>query len=137
MYDEPQLSKHSRDYVKELSALSDTQIARIERVCGALERQFHAEADKEAHQKIRILFQRAAKEWLPFIVYCLTFAPVAGVAIYKIVSLDGWQLVVSWIGLLLLMLIPIIFIPRLKRLPNTESDTISPIELQDSNLPKK
>ena len=123
MCDDFPITKEHRQYVKEVTALSEVEIQKVERVCNALRCQFLAEADKEAHQKIRILFERAAKEWLPFIVYCLTFASVGGVAIYKIVSLDGWKLIVSWIGLILLMLIPVLFAPWLHR-HKSEDDKI-------------
>ncbi len=115
MNDDIYFNENQRNYAKEIGSYSDEQIRKIERVCNALKRRFNAEASKEAHQKFRILFQRAAKEWLPFIIYCLTFAPVAGAAIWKIVSLEGWQFVVAWIFLIILMALPAIFMPLFRK----------------------
>ena len=115
MYDNNEISQQSKQYVKELSSLSNADIEKIERVCNALQQQFQAEAAKESQQKMRILFQRAAQEWLPFIIYCITFSPVAVASIWNITSLEGWQLIISWIGLIVVMLIPVLFATLLKR----------------------
>lgn len=101
--------------VKQYSSLSESQIEQVERICEALEKRFNAEAEMESQQKIRILFQRAAKEWLPFIIYCLTFAPVAGVSVWRIAEIGGLMQIVAWIGLILVMVIPVWFVPRFHR----------------------
>ncbi len=126
MYEEYEITENQRKYAKELSKFSEEKIIKVERICSALAHSFNAEANKESHQKTRILFQRAAKEWLPFIVYCLTFAPVAGVAVWRIVELEGWFQAIGWIGLILVMAIPGFSAPYLQRkLQNNTKDKIA------------
>lgn len=100
---------------KQIAVLKEEEIRNIERVCFALERSFNAEANKESHLKFRILFERAGKEWLPFIIYCLTFGTVAAASIYFISKLSGWELIVSWAGLIIVMLIPLWCAPFLHK----------------------
>jgi formate-dependent nitrite reductase membrane component NrfD len=122
MDDEYTVSKKERDYAIELSNLPESKIEKIERVCAALEKRFDAEAAKESQQKFRILFQRTAKEWLPFIVYCLIFGPVAAASVWKIVEIQGWWQVGAWIGLIIVMLIPIFSAPFLYKIINKKSE---------------
>lgn len=113
MYDDDyRLSKQSRDYVKEIGSLSEKEIEKIERVCGALERQFSAEASKEAHQKMRILFQRAAKEHLPFIIYFIYMSVVGVAAFWNINKVTEWFLIAYLVALVLIMLVPLIALLR-------------------------
>ena len=123
-----QIDKKTRNYAKELASLSEKDIEKIERVCSALEKRFNAEAEKESQQKFRILFERAGKEWLPFIIYCLTFAPVAGVSVYRIVDLEGWWQIGAWIALIMIMLIPVFFAPYLHKFTNREKTDLSSYE---------
>jgi len=108
-------NENQRNYAKEISSYSFEQIEKLERVCNALERRYNAEASKEAHQKFRILFQRAAKEWLPFIIYCLTFAPVAVASVWRIVELQGKLAVLGWVGLIIVMALPAVFMPLFRK----------------------
>ena len=95
------IDKKTLNHIEEICSLSPDQINKIERVCDALENRFNAEAAKESHQKFRILFERAAREWLPFIVYCLTFGPATAVSIWRIVTLEiWWHLVIAFIALI-------------------------------------
>lgn len=114
MYEED-ISSRTVSNAEHIASLKEEEIRKIERVCSALEKSFNAEADKESHLKFRILFERAGKEWLPFIVYCLTFGTVAATSVYFISKLQGWWLVVSWIGLIFVMLIPVLCSPFLHK----------------------
>lgn len=79
-------------------------------VCRALERQFNVEAAKESHQKFRILFQRAAEEHLPFIVYCLSFAGIGIAAFININKVTGYYLYAYLGALVLIMLVPLLLL---------------------------
>jgi hypothetical protein len=114
--DEYRLGKQSREYVKDITNLSEKEIEKVERVCNALERQFSAEANKEAHQKIRILFERAAREHLPFIVYCLYMSAVGITAFINISKVEGGYLIAYLVALVLIMLVPLfLVIPKIRR----------------------
>lgn len=115
MDEEYRFSKEEIKNLKEITQFTPQEIEKIERVQGALERKFNAEASKESQQKFRILFERAAKEWLPFIIYCLTFGPVSAVSVYNITKLEGWWQLMGWIGLILIMVVPILSAPFLHK----------------------
>ncbi|MFA6089466.1 MAG: hypothetical protein WC755_06385 [Candidatus Woesearchaeota archaeon] len=118
MEDEYKIGKQSRDYVKEITSLSEKDIEKVERVCNALEKQYNAEACKEGEQKYRILFERAAKEHLPFIVYCIYMSAVGITAFININKVTDWYLIAYLIALVLIMLVPLILlIPKKKELP--------------------
>ena len=106
--------KYKDKYIDDTTSLSEKEIEKIERVSDAIEKRYDAEARKESQLKMRILFQRTAPEMLPFVIYCLTFAPIATYSLFKIIDLKGtpefyWGLG----GLLIIMILPIFALPRL------------------------
>ena len=106
--------KYNDKYIDDTTSLSEKEIEKIERVSEAIEKRFDAEARKESQLKMRILFQRTAPEMLPFVIYCLTFSPIATYSLFKIIDLKGtpefyWGLG----GLLIIMIFPILVLPRL------------------------
>ena len=106
--------KYKDKYIDDTTSLSEKEIEKIERVSDAIEKRYDAEARKESQLKMRILFQRTAPEMLPFVIYCLTLAPIATYSLFKIIDLKGtpefyWGLG----GLLIIMILPIFALPRL------------------------
>jgi len=99
---------------KEILSLSESQIQKIERVKGAIEKSEQAEADKESQKKLRILFERAPEETLPFLVYCIWVA-AAGLSsfFYLINTFEGRVLYVLIGFLLVILILPIIILPKL------------------------
>ena len=106
--------KYKDKYIDDATSLSEKEIEKIERVSEAIEKRYDAESRKESQYKMRILFQRTAPEMLPFVIYCLTFAPIAAYSLFKIIDLKGtpefyWGLG----GLLIIMILPFFVLPRL------------------------
>ena len=135
--------KYKDKYINDTTSLSEKEIEKIERVSEAIEKRYDSEARKESHLKMRILFQRTAPEMLPFVIYCLTFAPIATYSLFKIIDLKGtpefyWGLG----GLLIIMILPIFYLPRLpfikmfsKNDSNAITQTQGNAELSDSEKP--
>ena len=109
---------NNQQYKKKLSErdilnLSENQISKIERVNEAIAKRENAEGYKESQLKMRILFERTAPEMLPFVIYCITFAPIATYSLFKILELKGtpefyWGLG----GLLIIMILPLFVLPH-------------------------
>lgn len=99
---------------KEILKLKEPEIKKLERVNESLTNLENAEGYKESQQKMRILFERAAADMLPFIIYCLTFAPIAVYSLYKILELkDTPQFYWGLGGLLIIMILPLLILPNL------------------------
>ena len=73
-----------------------------------------AEAKKESQQKLRILFERAPPETLPFLVYCI-YVAAAGLSgfIYLIINFEGNLLYILLVFLLTILILPIILLPKI------------------------
>lgn len=82
--------------------LSESQIQKIERVNKSIEDRLEAEAKLESQKKYRILFERTAKEALPFVVYVIYMGSVALLVLFKILEYTDARL---WIGAFLLFVI--------------------------------
>jgi len=98
---------------KEIITLSESQISKIEGVNEAIAKRENAEGYKESQLKMRILFERTAPETLPFVIYCITFAPIATYSLFKILELKGtpefyWGLG----GLPIIMILPLFVLPK-------------------------
>jgi len=112
MNDNPQFRKKLSE--REISLLSENQIQKIERVNKATEEMELAEAKKESQQKLRILFERAPSETLPFLVYCI-YVAAAGLSgfIYIVINFEGNTLYILLIFLLIILTLPIILLPKI------------------------
>ena len=99
---------------KEILSLNESQIKKIERVQYALERSEQAEANKEAQQKLRVLFQRAPPETLPFLVYCIYIGAI-GISsfFYLITKFEGTVLYVLVGFLVFSLILPITILPKI------------------------
>jgi predicted cobalt transporter CbtA len=99
---------------KEILKLKESEIQKIERVNEATAKLENAEGYKESQQKMRILFERTAPDMLPFVIYCLTFAPIATYSLYRIMELkDTPQFYWGLAGLLIIMILPLFILPKL------------------------
>lgn len=121
MEEEFKISKNDKEYIKEVVKLTEGEIKltegeiqKIERVCAAIEHRYNAEASKEAHQKMRILFERTAKEHLPFIIYCIYMGVVGVAGFVNIDKIPEHYLPYYLVALVLVTLVPIsiLFIKR-------------------------
>jgi len=82
--------------------LTESQIQKIERVNQSIADRNNAEAKLESQKKMRILFERASKEALPFIVYVIYMGSVALFVLFRILEYTDVRL---WIGAFLLFVI--------------------------------
>lgn len=96
-----------RDIVK----LSEEEIKKIERVNESIERKEAAIAQKESHKKIRILFERAPRETLPFIVYVIYMGVTGLYVLSKILDYEGEKLYIGVLLLFILMVAPLFVLP--------------------------
>ena len=125
--------KYKDKYIDDITSLTEKQIEKIERVSEAIENRCDAEAKKESQLKMRILFQRTAPEMLPFVIYCLTFAPIATYSLFKIIDLKGTpEFYWGFGGLLIIMILPLFVLPRLpfkKMLSKQDSEFSDGLEM--------
>ena len=112
--DVPDTSVEFLDKAKSLSAAERQEIADLAR---AINEKEAAEGPKESHKKMRVLYQRAPKNALPFIVYCVYVGIWGGVTLTRLPNYSGQKL---WIlsGLLALVMILPVFVLPLKRWTN-------------------
>lgn len=127
--------KYKDKYIDDAASLTEKEIEKIERVSEAIEKRYDAEARRESQLKMRILFQRTAPEMLPFVIYCLTFAPIATYSFFKVIDLKGtpefyWGLG----GLFVIMILPLFVLPRLpfKKMLSKQDSSISTQTLEDA-----
>lgn len=93
---------------REMAQLSEKEINNIERVESATATRQQAEAQKERHQKFRILFQRTAREQLPFVVYVIYMGAMSLFAVNNILTYSGKKF---WAGIgifILALIVPLI-----------------------------
>lgn len=99
---------------REITALEERNIQKIERVNEALARSEQAESNKESQKKLRVLFERAPKETLPFLVYCIYVGATGLISFFFIISKFTGVMLYILIGLLIFILVlPIIILPKL------------------------
>jgi len=99
---------------REITKLDERDVQKIERVNDALARSEQAESNKESQKKLRILFERAPEETLPFIVYCIWVA-AAGLSsfFYLISKFDGTPLYILLGILIVILILPLFLLPKL------------------------
>lgn len=99
---------------EEIIALHEDQIQKIERVNNSNARSEEAESNKESQKKLRVLFERAPEETLPFIVYCIYVAAAGLSGFFYLISKFEGTILYTLLGILVVILIlPIIILPRL------------------------
>lgn len=99
---------------REITQLKEHEIQKIERVNDALERSESAEAKKEAEKKLRILFERAPQETLPFLVYCI-YVGLTGLTgvVLAVVRFEGLTLYIVLGMITFILLIPLTLLPKI------------------------
>lgn len=105
--------RYNNQYINEVNSLTDEEIEKLQIVSDAIAKRYDAEASKESQLKWRILFQRAPREMLPFIIYCITFGPVAAYSLSQISMVEGNKFYFLLGALIVIMIIPIFIIPRI------------------------
>ena len=117
--------RYNDHYINEVNSLTDEEVEKLQIVSDAIAKRYDAEANKESQLKWRILFQRTAPEMLPFVVYCLTFGPVAAYSLTQISMVEGYKFYFLLGALIVIMIIPIFILPRLpfKRLFSKKKET--------------
>lgn len=94
--------------------LTDEQRENIQRFNDSASRLEEAEARKESQQKLRILFERAPEETLPFLVYCIYVAAAGLTSFFYLISKFEGNALYILLGILMIILIlPIIILPKL------------------------
>ena len=106
-------NRNDEQYIGEVNSLTDEQVEKLQIVSEAIAQRYDAEANKESQLKWRILFQRTAPEMLPFVVYCLTFGPVAAYSLTQISMIEGNNFYFLLGALIVIMIIPIFILPQL------------------------
>lgn len=97
---------------EEIVKLSEEEIQKIERVSQAIKDRLDAEANLESQRKFRILFQRAPKVTLPFIVYVIYMGVLALGVLWLLLQYTDVRL---WFGgflLLVIMIAPLFVLPH-------------------------
>lgn len=95
----------------EILKLSEAQIQKIERVNESIEHREDAIAKKESQMKFRILFERAASDTLPFIVYVLYMGYMGLFVLFKVLDYEGDKLYIASFLLFTIMVIPLFVLP--------------------------
>ena len=96
---------------EDIVKLSEEEILKIKQVNEAIERKEAAIAQKESQKKFRILFERAAQETLPFLVYVIYMGAVGLVVLFKLLDYEGEKLYVGGFLLFILMVAPLFVLP--------------------------
>jgi len=99
-------------WTKKIIKLSEKEIQKIERVNRSIADKLDAEAKLESQKKYRILFERASREALPFIVYVIYMGAVALVVLFRLLEYTVERL---WIGgflLFVIMVAPLFVLPH-------------------------
>ena len=96
---------------EDILKLSEKEIQKIERVNESIEKKELAEAQKESQKKFRILFERAAEEALPFIVYVIYMGAMGLIILFKLLDYEGEKLYIGGFLLFTLMIAPMFVSP--------------------------
>jgi hypothetical protein len=92
---------------REIADLPDDEKKKFIRVVNSLEDLANAEARHESQKKMRILFERAPPETLPFIVYVVYVTAIAVGSIVEILYLEGIKLYIGVALLVVIMILPL------------------------------
>lgn len=92
--------------------LSDDEIEKIERVNQSITDRLNAEANLESQKKYRILFERASREALPFIVYVIYMGAVALAVLFRLLEFTDVRLWVGGFLLFVVMVAPLFMLPH-------------------------
>ena len=91
--------------------LSDEEIEKIERVNQSFAEREQAEAAKERHQKLRVLFERASRDALPGIAYMVYVGYLALAVLFRLMEYSGEKLYIGSFLLFVIVVAPLILLP--------------------------
>lgn len=97
---------------EDMKDLSDDEIEKIERVNQSITDRLNAEANLESQKKYRILFERASREALPFIVYVIYMGAVALAVLFRLLEFTDVRLWVGGFLLFVVMVAPLFMLPH-------------------------
>lgn len=77
----------------------------------AKERLNNSEASIETQKRWRIVFERAPKETIPFIIYCVEVVSVSLIGLFRVLDLEGDQLYIGAIIIFCALFFPLLVLP--------------------------
>jgi hypothetical protein len=111
-------SGEPKDYfIRDVKNLTPKERDEVVRVAEAIDNRETAEAKKEHEKRVRLIFERAPPETIPFLVYCIYIGSAGlGSFFYLIINYqENLQLLYVLLGSLGIMLIlPLFILPNLK-----------------------
>jgi hypothetical protein len=96
---------------EDMANLSEAEVTKIERINQSFTERAEAEAKLESQKKYRILFERAAEETLPFIIYVIYMGALGVAVVFKLVDYTGEQLYIGGFLLFVVMVAPLFVLP--------------------------
>ena len=84
-------------------------IEKLERINSSIANRTSAEAEFSKHAKWKVLFERAARETLPFIVYVIYIAGLNKLNIFNVLAYDDKKLCIGTVLVIMMMTFPLIF----------------------------
>jgi len=70
-----------------------------------------SEASLENQKKWRIIYERAPKETIPFIIYCAEVVSVSLIGLFKVLELTGYQLYIGFAIIICALFFPLLVLP--------------------------
>jgi hypothetical protein len=70
-----------------------------------------AEAHLENQKKWRIVFERAPKETIPFIIYCVEVVLMSLIGLFKVIDLEGDKLYIGSVIIFCALFFPLLVLP--------------------------
>lgn len=101
----------SVEFLDKAKSLSSEERQEIKDLALAIQDKEAAEGEKERHKKRRVLYQRAPKDSLPFIIYCVYVGIWGGVTLAQLPNYSGEKLWILSGMLALVMILPIFILP--------------------------
>ena len=102
------LDSHEIDKIKCFMSLPDPAIEKLERVNTSIQGRVSEESEYAKNESRKILFERAARETLPFLVYVIYISSLNYLNVFKILSYDGLKLYIGTIVLFCMLIFPLI-----------------------------
>lgn len=70
-----------------------------------------SEASLENQKRWRIIYERAPKETIPFIIYCVEVVAVSLIGLFKVLELTGYQLYIGFAIIFCALFFPLLVLP--------------------------
>lgn len=102
--------------IKCFMSLPDDGIQKIERINTSIAARAAAEGQCYKHGKFQVLFERAARETLPFIIYVIYIPALNKISIFNVLAYEDKRLYIGTGLIILMLLIPLLFFFIIMRL---------------------